>query len=36
MLEMRRVGASLEEVFMRIVAGEEAGGEVSVVDGELS
>ena len=34
LLEMRRVGASLEEVFMRIVAGEETGEDVAVAEGE--
>ena len=30
LLELRQVGATLEEVFMRIVAGEEADGATAV------
>jgi ABC-2 type transport system ATP-binding protein len=36
LLELRQVGATLEEVFMRIVAGEEAEGTVSVETGETT
>jgi ABC-2 type transport system ATP-binding protein len=34
LLELRQVGATLEEVFMRIVAGEEADGAMAVETGE--
>jgi hypothetical protein len=32
--ELRRVGTTLEEVFMRIVAGEEAPLDVAAAEGE--